>query len=791
MPAVARSVSALALSLLTLGFGMVVVLPKLDPQVTAAPASRTQSAQAFANLPLSFEPNLGQLAPYVNYVARPADYSVFFTDDGAVFSMPGARPELEAYGPTGPGAALRMELVGADPVEPKAIDRLPGIVNYFQGSDPAAWHTSIPTYAGVRYPEVYSGIDLVFRGSREQFEYDFVVAPGADPNSIAIRFQGAESMRLDWNGNLVVETAAGKLVHEAPHIYQDVSDGRQEVFGRYSLEKGFVRFDVGAHDSRFPLVIDPLVYSTYLGGSAEDQGFEIAVDATGGAYITGQTFEAATPYPTTVGTFDTSHGGGFNDAFVTKLSADGSSLEYSTFLGGDGNENAQGIAVDVAGSAYVTGLAGGGGGDPFPTTAGAFSTTNSGAFDAFITKLSADGSSLEYSTLLGGTDTDAGLGIAVDGSGNAYVAGQSQATDFPTTAGSFSPTYNGGSNDAFVTKLAADGSMLEYSTFLGGSGTDFGLGISVDGWDSAYVTGFSGDATVDYPTTEGVFSPTHNGGSDAFVTKLDGDGSSLEFSTFLGGAGSDQGWGVVVDEAGRAYVAGETHESAGAPFPTTVGAFDTSYNGGFSDAFITLLADDGSSLEYSTFLGGTDADFGYGIATSSGRAFVTGTTSSADFPVISGAFDPSISGGFGGFVTRLAEDGSSLEYSSFSGGGSPRDLAVQGTNVYLTGLAGADFMTTAGAFDTSYNGEVDAFVAKLNTGVVCTDSNAFEQQQKEEKKAFGKQQKEDGDLFKSQDHSKQEKKAFHEQQEEDRRAFQEQQKEEKKQFKDECKKGQK
>ena len=354
-----------------------------------------------------------------------------------------------------------------------------------------------------------------------------------------------------------------------------------------------------------------------------------------------------------MGAFDTTYnGGGTLDVFVTKLNPTGSGLVYSTYLGGSNHEYANGIAIDSSGNAYITGVTYS---TDFPTTAGAFDTTfNGGQYDAFVTKLNATGSGLVYSTYLGGSFDDVGYGIAIDSSGNAYLTGFTTFTDFPTTAGAFDITYNGGQYDAFVTKLNATGSGLVYSTYLGGSEShDIGFGIAIDSSGNAYVTGYT--ISGDFPTTAGAFDTTYNGGfgSDVFITKLNATGSGLVYSTYLGGSaqGQDIGRGITLDGSGNAYVTGYTLST---DFPTTSGAFDTTYNGGAHDVFITKLNATGSGLVYSTYLGGSFDDRGNGIAIDgSGNVYVTGYTSSTDFPTTSGAFDTTHNNSTDVFVVKL------------------------------------------------------------------------------------------------------------------------------------------
>jgi hypothetical protein len=460
-----------------------------------------------------------------------------------------------------------------------------------------------------------------------------------------------------------------------------------------------------------------LVYATYLGGSADEQRVDVAIDETGNAYVTGDT--TSTDFPTTAGAVQTTSAGDI-DAFVTKLNATGSGLVYSTYLGGSSLDAGTGIAVDGAGSASVTGFTLS---TNFPTTAGAVQTTYAGGNgDAFVTKLNAAGSGLVYSTYLGGSDVDTGFGIAVDGAGSAYVTGSAR-TSFPTTAGAAQTTYAGGNGDAFVTKLNATGSGLVYSTYLGGSDFDTGFGIAVDGAGSAYVTGFA--RSTNFPTTAGAAQTTYAGGdADAFVTKLNTAGSGLVFSTYLGGSSDEVAEGIAVDGAGSAYATGGT---ASTDFSTTAGAIQTTHGGGFTDAFVTKLDTTGSALVYSTYLGGVDNDSGSAIALNGlGNAYVTGFTGSTNFPTTAGAVQTTLAGEGDAFVTTLNATGSGLIHSTYLGGSfddSAFGIAVDAAgSAYVTGRTlSTNFPTTAGATHTTLSGDSDAFVAKVGTLPTSTD----------------------------------------------------------------------
>jgi hypothetical protein len=661
-------------------------------------AAEARASEAYGQLQLHFEANQGQAHEDVRFLARGPGYSLYLTAGDAVLALAGSKPVV-----------LRMVIMNADP-KPlvSGIGKLPGKANYFIGNDPAKWRTNVPTYAKVHYRSVYPGVDLIYYGNQRQLEYDFVVAPGADPKTIALGFQGADKLEIDAQGDLVLHTPGGSIHQRKPFIYQEIDGERLAIDGSYVIKgRNRVGFQVAAYDSSRPLVIDPvMVYSTYLGGSNEDVANDIAVDAAGNAYVTGSTLSS--DFPTTPGAFDPTYNGD-HDVFVSKLDSTGATLVYSTYLGGSSRDVGTGIVLDSGGNAYVTGYTHS---SDFPTTPAAFDRSHNGDRDVFVTKIDATGATLAYSTYLGGRGEDTGASVAVDTGGNAHVAGLTNSSNFPTTPAAFDPTFNG-SIDVFVTKLDATGSTLVYSTFLGGSSEDHGTGVAVDFGGNAYVTGRT--ASPDYPTTPGAFDMSHNGGFDAFVTKLNSTGTTLVYSTFLGGSSEDFGRRVAIDSFGSAYVAGETTSG---DFPVTPGAFDTSHNGGF-DAFVTKLDPAGAALVYSTYLGGNGHDSGLGIAVDTARsAYVTGLTASLDFPTTSGAFDPSQNGDFDAFLVKLDATGATLVYSTFLGGSNAdvgSGVAVDASgNAYVVGYtASTDFPTTPGAFDRSHNGNFDAFVVKI------------------------------------------------------------------------------
>jgi hypothetical protein len=571
---------------------------------------------------------------------------------------------------------------------------------------------------------VYSGIDLRYYFDKGGLRYDYVVHPGADPSQIVFTLEGSDKTYVNEKGNLVFTTRFGEVAMAELKTYQERD--RKEIKSQFIKRGGKWGVALASYDKTQALIIDPLVYSTYIGGSGYDYGRGIAVDGSGNAYVTGYT--KSTNYDVTAGAFQTTPGGGsFYDVFVTKLNASGSGLVYSTYIGGSDDDFGYGIAVDGSGNAYVTGRTKS---TNYDVTAGAFQTTHGGGYnDVFVTKLNASGSSLVYSTYLGGSGDDFGYGIAVDGSGNAYVTGETYSTDYDVTPGAFQTTYGGGTLDVFVTKLNASGSGLVYSTYIGGSNGDGRSLIAVDGSGNAYVTGETW--STDYDVTPGAFQTTKEGGSDVFVTKLNASGSGLVYSTYIGGSNNDYGRAIAVDGSGNAYVTGETGST---DYDVTAGAFQTTIVGGYADVFVTKLNASGSGLVYSTYIGGSNADWGNGIAVDgSGNAYVTGQTTSNDYDVTAGAFQTTHGGSNDVFVTKLNASGSGLVYSTYIGGSSydlGLAIAVDGSgNAYVTGKTmSTNYDVTAGAFQTGGGGNYyDVFVTKLDMLASAVEDYANEE----------------------------------------------------------------
>ncbi len=695
----------------------------------ASPGVRPRFAalQAFSRLPPTFVPNAGQLPPQVRYSSHGPGYAIYLTPRRLVLSLgsrmddppTAAKTGLEsprepltegAVGGRARGSmTLALELVGSrGDVEIRGVEQATGIVNIFRGDDPTRWRTRLPTYSNVLYSGAWPGVDLAVRGAPGELEYELVLAPGARLEDVRLAYSGASRLRIDSAGDLVIETPFGPLSDSRPVSHQSIGGRLVAVPTRYVLlgagpegqRYGFA-VDEG-YDPRLPLVIDPgLSYSTFLGGTSFDAGLSIAVDGDGNAYVAGESGD----FPTTAGAFDPTFNG-IVDAFVAKLSADGSALVYSTYLGGDLVDRAVDLALDPEGNAVVTGWTNSAN---FPTTAGAFDRTPNGGYETFVAKLDPSGSRLLYSTLFGGAMTDLPKALALDSHGAVHVVGATNSTDLPVTPGAYDRSFNG-SDDIYVLALDATGSSLVYCTYIGAEEYEFGYDVAVDGRDRPIVGGFT--TSRGFPATA-VFGP--KGREDVFVLKLDASGSSLLYSAVLGGRKSDYGNAIAVDERGSAYVAGSTYSP---DFPVTPGAYDTSRTI-YSDAFVARLDASGTALLYATLLGGasyTDAiDLALGPG---GRASVTGYTSSPDFPTTPDAPDRTYGGVDDVFVTTLDATGSRLEYSTFVGGTNfdkAEAIAVdRAGNAYVTGWTqSVDFPTTRGAFDRTINSVADGFVVKL------------------------------------------------------------------------------
>ena len=741
----------------------------------AASANRSsqgkqESERKYGQLPLAFEQNAGQAGSGAAFVARGNGYALLLERAGIELAL--RRSALDAKqsrSVENPRAArhvsegsIEMSLEGSDSAAKfVALDELPGKSNYLIGNDPKKWRTNVPTYRKVAERGVYPGVDLVYYGTQRQLEYDFVIAPGADAGRIRLNVRGAGKLRIDANGDLVIALANGEVRFNRPVAYQRSASGKQIVSSEYALSGAHsVEFRVGQYDRSRELVIDPILsYSTYLGGTNIDGANAIAVAPDGTAFIAGGTFSLDFP---TAHPLQPNHGGPDDfdrDAFVAKLSADGSTLLYSTYLGGKNQDVANGIAVDSLGDAYVVGTTIS---PDFPVTSLSFNpscgsdsgcgskTCSPGLFvsNAFVSKLNPAGSGLVYSGFLGEFENVEGQAIAVDENQIAYVTGATEFNPlpqgaacgpFPITGNAAQPNFGGGATDAFVTKITAAGSQIQYSTYLGGDDEDIGYGITADSTEDAYATGVTYSAT--FPQLNGE-QAVYGGAGDAFLSKLNtklvGAGS-LAYSTFIGGSNLDQGNGIVVDPNGIAYItglvgsslpAGTTASFCASSAATSIPTSPAVSCGGNGDAFVAKIdaTRSGSASLLDMFnLGGSAADSGNGIAVdSAGNIYVTGSTVSSDFPVKSGAFQPAYGGGNAdAFVTAFDNAGSTTLYSSFLGGTNTDigyGIAVNTTlpsasptftPAYVAGQTCSLDFPLANPEQPASGGNCDAFVSKI------------------------------------------------------------------------------
>lgn len=611
------------------------------------------------NLPLMFEPNHGQFESDVKARVRAGSLMLWMTDTEIVVVLADKHTDTSATRRHDPEASekwartpqirravVRLAFVGANR-NPKFEfkERRPGIVNYFIGRDPERWRTSIPTFGRVSYRDLYPGIDLtIYENGDGAIEYDYIVAPGADPSRIAMQVSGS-TPRID-DGRLALETPIGAILQAPPLIYQESRDGREPVSGRFVVSENLVAFDVGPYDPRRPLTIDPTIaYSTTLGGSAEDSAQAVAVDSAGSAYIAGNTFSSDFPTINAV----QSNAKGTSDAFVAKVNPAGNALVYSTYLGGTSHDRAWDIAIESSGSAYVVGTSYS---SDFPSVNPIHSTPLCD-HDAFIAKLSSTGSTLTYSTFLNLGGLSWAGGVAVDQDGAAYVVGGESPLNF-----GWCGVY--GYQKAFLAKVAPAGTHLVYDKRLGGQAKEGASGITVDFSGAAYVAGYT--YSWDFPTVN-PYQRTHSGGSDAFLTKVTPSGAELVYSTFLGGSGDDGATEVAIDPYGSAFIAGETN-SANLP---VVNPLQPSLRGAW-DGFVAKFVSSGNALVYSTYLGGSSDDWVAGLALdTSGAALVVGGTWSSDFPT-SNPIPTSLRGSQDAFVAKVAPTGNALLFSMYHGG---------------------------------------------------------------------------------------------------------------------------
>ena len=723
------------------------ILPARDVspgQGKTGPAAINAKAHAlisdFGRVPVYFVPNRGQTDDQVSFYVQGADKTVYFAPDGVTFAMSyparsGSEAESERW-------VVKLDFLGArKDVKPEGLEETGAVISYFRGK-PEEWKTGLPAYSRIIYRDLWPGIDLAYKGEMDKLKYEFIVHPGADPAKIRLAYRGAERVALTAEGRLEVKTPAGGFEDDTPVAYQEVDGRRAGVPVTYSLEDitagqssaaasgpGITQADrsdsqsrvygfvVDVYDRSRALVLDPavLVYCGYIGSpSGQDNGYGLAVDSSGNAYITGPVSSDESTFPVTVGPDLTFNGG--TDAFVAKVDSSGTGLVYCGYIGGSNGDIGLGIAVDGSGSVYVTGNTSSNQ-STFPVLVGPDLTHNGGG-DAFVAKVDSSGTGLIYCGYIGGSGNDGANGIAVDVSGNAYVTGTTDSTEstFPETVGP-DLTYNGG-GDTYVAKVNSSGAGLVYCGYIGGSNWDNACTIAVGGSGNAYATGMTNSDQATFPVVVGP-DLTYNGGGDVYVAKVNSAGTGLVYCGYIGGSSFEEYIGIAVDDSGNAYVASRTGSDE-ATFPVKVGP-DLTFNG-FYDAFVAKVDASGTALVYCGYIGGSEGDLSAFIAVDkSGNAYISGETFSSEdtFPVVDGP-DLTYNGGGDAFVAKVDASGTALIYCGYIGGSAEEcgyGIAVDSSgNVYVTGNTFSSQLTFPVVVgpDLTYNGGSDTFVAKVS-----------------------------------------------------------------------------
>ncbi len=689
---------------------------------TASPPP-TPAAQAVLRQPISFEANVGQHPADIRYVARSPHFTALLGNGGGThILLPAPRPSRTDTHPAptpAPPRMLTMELVGGNPHAASTGEQpLTAQSNYFLGSDPKAWRTAVPNFAQVRVDGIYPRIDMVYYATNSQLEYDFLVAPHADPHHLRLHFSGQDrgprGLRITLSGDIALQAGTQQFTVKRPVAYQVEHGRRQPVPARF-VEAANHQIGIGLapYNHALPLTIDPkLEYSTYLGGSDDEGIFGIAFDPEGNIYLAGET--SSVNFPTTA-RVPQPHAGGNYDAFISKLDPSGKRLIYSTYLGGSQYDHVVGIAVDRNGSAYVAGITIS---PDFPVVH-ALQSQFGGVNDAFISRLDSSGAHLLFSTYLGGSSADAANSLALDRHGDVFVAGSSSSVDLPTTPGSLQPFCDGRahavscSGDGFLAKLTPAGEQL-FTTYLGGSSFDLITSVKVDDQGAVYVAGQT--ESTDFPTKH-PFQPALAGFFNAFVTKISSSGRTLEASSYLGGNNYDAAEDLALDAAGNIYLTGFTNSTN---FPT-LRPIQASLAGGGNDqdAFVTKIQASTFDLAYSTYLGGSSPELPFRIVVDpSGAASITGFTYSTDFPV-ENPLQPKFGGGMADtFVSRLDPSGSRLSFSTYLGGSGDEfgyALSTDWTGaLFLGGSTSSPNFPLQNPFQPTYGGgPFDAYLSKI------------------------------------------------------------------------------
>jgi hypothetical protein len=701
----------------------------------------------FGKMPLYFIANKGQLDERVAFYVQGKDKAIYFTEGGVTFVLgkaapkktPGRAEEMMPFGDEPRQAerhVVKLDFIGADPdVRPAGEDKTEAVISYFKGNQ-KDWRTGLPTYGRIVYRNLWPGIDLAYWGTTDSLKYEFIVHPGADPSLVRLACRGASNLKVTGSGELEVETPLGGFKDGTPSAYQEEKGERIDIDISYDLDGLEYGFRIGKYDRSKTLVLDPaiLIYCGFVGGSGADVAFDIAVDNSGCAYITGYTASAQSKgFPVLAGP-DVTYNGGAYDVFVAKVNAAGTALVYCGYIGGAGDDFAYGIALDGSSCAYISGYTHSTEAEGFPVLVGP-DLSHNGSYDAFVAKVDATGTALVYCGYIGGINVELASGIAVTSTGTAYVVGYTNSNEasFPVHPGMNynGGVYQGGLYDAFVAKVAASGA-LAYCRYVGGTGDDYGGGIALDSGNNPIIVGDTSSDQTSFPRTSG---PVHQGLTDVFVAYIEVNSASLYYCRYIGGSSNDQGIGIAIDKSNNVYVTGDTGSSEAGGFPVKVGP-GLAWKGGY-DAFVAKLDFTLSSIAYCGYIGGAQADYGHDIAVDpAGNAYVVGYTASNattdQFPAVGGP-DLSFNGNNDAFVARVKSDGSGLVYCGYIGGsdvdhgyGIAVDTAGTAYVVGQTYSSEATFPETSGWASSGFmsnQGIGDAFVAEIQYVMTKNDFN--------------------------------------------------------------------
>ncbi len=697
----------LSITISTMYFSRSLLLKPLIPQHNTPIESEINSIIANASVP--FIKNEGQADKGVSFYASTLCGTAFVTRKSEiVYSLGEIKENATNEYKT---IALKETLVNANAPSVRGEDLSETKINILLGDDSSQWKKNISTYNTISLGEPYEGIEVKLKAYGNNVEKLFYISSKGDVKDIKIKISGADTLTLGRGGELLANTSLGTIAFTKPIAYQEINGKRTYVEVKYTVNKDIYAFDVGNYDKTIPLVIDPLLASTFVGGSDSDYGYDVVLDTSNNVYIAGYTNSFS--YPTTTGVYQTAKSGGY-DVFVSKFNSDFSALFASTFIGGSSTDRAYALALDSSGNVYIAGFTNS---TNYPTI-NAYQVANNGNYDAFISKLSNDLSTLLSSTYIGSSSYDYAYGIALDSLDNVYITGYTNSINYPTTVDVCQTVHSGG-YDAFVSKFNNDLSVLSSSTFIGGSGSDNVFKIALNSSGNLYITGYTDSS--DYPITTNAYQSERKGLTDVFVSQLTNDLKVLSSSTYVGGSNNDRAYAFAFDSSGNVYITGETYSS---DYPITIDTYQSGNNGGY-DAFVSKLSDNLSTLLASTFVGGSNYDYAYGIALNSeNNVYITGKTLSANYPTTDMAYETEFNGSSDVFVSKFNSDLSVLSASTFIGGTNDEEARAiiidSSDNIYATGFTNSsDYPTISGAYQINNSGTYDTFVCKFNSDLAA------------------------------------------------------------------------